>query len=189
MTTFTVGWFAGFAAFGIARGDRRVVAYLVVVGLLTFVLTRIHRRVRFTPATGWALSVCGVLHMAGGLLPGRPILYETWLVRPVVKYDQFAHFLISAVVTWCCWQVVDRWVDHRRCRPPARAFMAATMAMGFGALNELFEFLSALRFADAYVGGLSNAGWDLVFNFAGAVCAALWFALTTVERVDTLTVA
>ena len=44
---------------------------------------------------------------------------------------------------------------------------------GFGAANELFEFLSALRFADAYVGGLDNAGWDLAFNSLGGLLAAI----------------
>jgi hypothetical protein len=44
---------------------------------------------------------------------------------------------------------------------------------GFGASNELFEFLSALRFPDADVGGLENTGWDLAFNALGGVLAAI----------------
>ena len=178
---FTAAWIAGFAAFAVARGDRRVVAYLVVVGALLALLRAVHRRVRFDAALCWALSACGVLHMAGGLLPspqpGAPILYETWLVRPVLKYDQATHLLITAVVTACCWHVVGRWVDPRRCSPAARAFLAGGLAVAFGALNEVFEFLSALHFHDAYVGGLDNAGWDLVFNLTGALCAGLWCAL------------
>jgi hypothetical protein len=48
---------------------------------------------------------------------------------------------------------------------------------GFGAANELFEFLSSLRFDEAYVGGLDNAGWDLAFNAFGSMVAALWCTL------------
>lgn len=60
--------------------------------------------------------------------------------------------------------------------------LALLACWGFGAANELFEFLSSLRFADAYVGGLDNAGWDLAFNTFGSVLAAICCALYRVER-------
>ncbi len=177
----TLGWMGGFTAFAVARADRRVIAYVVVVGVLAAVAGLVHRRVGLPAPTCWALSVCGALHMAGGLVPspdaGAPIFYETWLVQPVLKYDQAVHFLTTAVLTWCCWHMVRRWLDPHRSGPGVHAALAALMAVAFGALNEIFEFVSALRFDDAFVGSLDNAGWDLVFNLGGAACAALWLAL------------
>jgi hypothetical protein len=42
---------------------------------------------------------------------------------------------------------------------------------------------SSLRFADAYVGGLDNAAWDLVFNTFGSLMAAICCALYGVDRI------
>ena len=179
--SFTASSTLLFAAFAAARGDRRVVAYVLVVAVLAGVIAAVHRRRPLTDGVLWALSICGVLHMAGGLLPspahGVPVFYETWLVPGVLKYDQLTHFVVTAVVTVACWQVVARWLDSARAGRVAHAVIAGAMGVAFGALNEVFEFLAALRFTDALVGGLDNVGWDLVFNLFGAGCACLWLVL------------
>jgi hypothetical protein len=122
-------------------------------------------------------TVAGAVHLVGGLLPspehGAPIFYETWLVPGVLKFDQAAHAFISAVVTVAVFQALGHVVDDRRAGPGVRAMIAMLVCWGFGAANELFEFLSALRFPDAYVGGLANTGWDLAFNSLGGVLAAI----------------
>lgn len=161
---------AGFTAFAVARGDRRIVAYLLVVATLAAGVHAVHRAAPLTRRLQWALAAGVTLHLAGGLVPGRPVLYETWLVEGVVKYDQAVHFTISAIVTVVAHHVLAGWLtDAPR---PLLAAMAVLAANGFGAGNEVFEFLSALRFADAFVGGFENAGWDLVFNAFGSLTAA-----------------
>jgi hypothetical protein len=45
--------------------------------------------------------------------------------------------------------------------------------MGFGALNEIVEFVATLTIPETNVGGYENTGWDLVFNFFGCVIAAI----------------
>jgi uncharacterized membrane protein YjdF len=188
-STFIATYVLLLSAFAAARGDRRVIAYVVVIGILAAVVRTVHRRAPLPEGTRWALAVCGLLHLCGGLLPsptdGAPIFYETWLVPGVLKYDQLTHFVVSAVVTLACWQLLTRWFDPDRAGPVVHAFVAATMGVAFGAGNEVFEFLSALRFPDAYVGGLDNAGWDLVFNLFGAASAALWLALAATPRAVT----
>ena len=171
------GQVAAVVGFGIARGNRRVVAYLIVWSLLALLVRAGHRRWPLPRATLIALTVAGAVHLAGGLLPspeqGAPIFYETWLVPGVLKFDQAAHAFISAVVTVAVFQALGHVVDDKRAGPGVRAILAMLVCWGFGASNELFEFLSALRFADAYVGGLDNTGWDLAFNALGGVLAAI----------------
>lgn len=171
------GQAAAVIGFGVARGNRRVIAYLIVWSLLALLIRAGHRRWPLPKATLIALTVAGAVHLAGGLLPspeqGAPIFYETWLVPGVLKFDQAAHAFISAVVTVAVFQVLGHVVDDGRAGPGLRAILAMLVCWGFGAANELFEFLSALRFADAYVGGLDNAGWDLAFNVVGGVLAAI----------------
>ena len=86
---FTAGYLVLFGAWCAARGDRRFLAYLVVVGGLALALRRAHRVARFSPALCGALAACGLLHICGGLLPspdrGAPVLYETRLVPELVK--------------------------------------------------------------------------------------------------------
>ena len=175
----------GFTAFAAARGDRRVLAYLVVITVLGTVTRAVHRRIPLPLAIRWGLAVAAVAHLAGGLLPSpdphAPVLYETWLVAGLLKYDQAVHFGVSAVVTAACFSVLGHLFDANS-GPGVRAAVAAVMGAGLGAGNEVFEFLAALRYADAFVGGLDNVGWDLVFNLAGAVSAALWLGLRRPDR-------
>jgi putative membrane protein len=182
-TRATVAVAAGFAAFAASRHDRRIVAYLLVVAALGLVARLVHRRARPLPSgLQWALSASAALHLLGGLAPsptaGAPVFYETWLVTGVLKYDQLVHFTISAVLTAVAFHVLGAWLGEQRCPHAVRASLAALVALGFGAGNEVFEFLSALRFHDAFVGGLDNAGWDLVFDAFGSACAAVVLAAT-----------
>ncbi len=179
-TWFTIviaGQLAAATGFSVGRGSRRIVAYLIVWSVLALLVRAGHRRWPLPRATLAALAVAGGLHLAGGLLPspepGSPILYETWLLPGVLKFDQAAHAAISAVVTVALFQVLGHCMDPRRAGPVPRALLALVACWGFGAANELFEFLSSLRFTDAYVGGFDNAGWDLVFNTFGSVLAAI----------------
>lgn len=179
---FTAGYVVAFAVLSAFRGDRRILAYLVVVGGVAAALRRAHRAARFSPALCGALALCGLLHMSGGLLPsptdGVPVLYETWVVPELVKFDQLVHFATSAVLTVAMWQLLARWADPVRCGPWARALLAVLASLGWGALNEGFEFLSSLRFEN-FVGGLDNTGWDLVFNAFGALTTGVWLACST----------
>jgi hypothetical protein len=164
---FTLAYATAFAAFSASRGDRRVIAYLLVLAAGTAIASRFHLPAR----DQWALSACGALHLAGGLLPGHPVFYETWLVEHVVKYDQLVHFTVTATLT-----VAARHVT--RSTPKA---IAIALLCGVG--NELFEAASSLRFTDAYIGGWSNATWDLIFNFFGACSAAAYMSDKAIRRV------
>ena len=84
---------------------------------------------------------------------------------------------MSGVVTLAAFQVLGHLLDPDRAPAGVRALLAMLVAWGFGAANELFEFLSALRFDDSYAGDLTNAGWDLAFNTAGSITAAICCAV------------
>jgi hypothetical protein len=91
---------------------------------------------------------------------------------------------MSGVVTLAAFQLLDHLLDPERAPAGVRALLAMLVAWGFGAANELFEFLSGLRFDDSYAGDLTNAGWDLAFNTAGSATVALacWLLATTPSR-------
>ncbi|MEY2570293.1 MAG: hypothetical protein QOE63_643 [Acidimicrobiaceae bacterium] len=179
ITILTGGAIASFAAFGIARGDHRVWAYLVVTSVLVTATIVVDRRVRFSAPVLGVLCSAMVLHLSGGLLPGpnEAILYDQWLVPGVLKYDQLVHFINCAALALACFVVLRRWL-RPGIAPAGPAFAAAAMACGLGAVNEVFEYLASLLFHDLDVGGYDNTGWDLVFNLAGALTMATWLALS-----------
>ncbi|MFY7874520.1 MAG: hypothetical protein ACOVQM_03685, partial [Pirellula sp.] len=51
--------------------------------------------------------------------------------------------------------------------------------MGFGALNEVIEFIAVLTIPNTNVGGYENTGWDLVFNLIGCLTASIMIRMTS----------
>ncbi len=55
--------------------------------------------------------------------------------------------------------------------------LVAAAGMGFGAMNEVVEFIATLTMPETNVGGYINTGWDLVSNLTGCTLAALLIRL------------
>jgi len=166
-------------------GNREFVFYLAVMAVLIGLIFWVHRRINLTTLTLWALSLWGLMHMAGGLLtlpagwpyhPPSPVLYNAWLIPGYFKYDQFVHAFGFAVTTWVCFQGL-RAIGRAHgivLQPTLGALTLSAMAgMGFGATNEIIEFIAVLLIPNTNVGGYINTGWDLVANACGCLIAAL----------------
>lgn len=164
----------GVAAF--ARDDTaRLRPYLQVVIVLVAVTALADRAAHFSPAMVWALTSVVLVHLAGGLLPplgDAPTFYETWIVDGLLKFDQLAHGYGTGVLTVASARLVVGLLGPATRRGWALAFVAALMACGLGALNELIEFLFGLDNPNLHAGGMENTGWDLAFNLAGAIVGA-----------------
>lgn len=182
---FTVAYMilATLAAF--MRGNQEFIFYIAVVVVLIGAVLLVHRRVCLSQAALWALSLWGLAHMMGGLVPvpeGWPIngdvrvLYSLWLVPGRLKYDHIVHAYGFGVTTWVCWQgmrSVVRQFTPRVVPTFGLMILAAAAGLGFGALNEVVEFAATLLVPETNVGGYVNTGWDLVSNTCGATVAAV----------------
>jgi hypothetical protein len=170
----------------VVQGNREFIFYIVVMVVLIGVMSLVHSRVRLTTALLWAFSVWGLAHMAGGLCPlpaGWPyngdhvVLYSLWLIPERLKYDQIVHAYGFGVTTWLCWHILRnglRQPDGSALRPTfGMLVLCAAAGMGFGALNEVIEFIAVLTLPNTNVGGYENTGWDLVANLVGTIIAAL----------------
>lgn len=181
---FTGLYIAMAATFALARGNQEFLLYIVVMLVLVGVVWLVHRVVVLSPAVLWGLSIWGLLHMAGGLLPlprAWPIdgdirvLYSLWLIPERLKYDHIVHAYGFGVATWVCWQGIRSAIVRRNGQAvPTGGLMvlAALAGMGLGASNEIVEFVVTLLVPETNVGGYVNTGWDLVANLVGAVTAA-----------------
>ena len=180
------GVVGAFVATGLVRGDQRVWPYLTVVLVVTAIVAIADAPVGLSDAALWLLVLTGTLHLCGGLLPDPTnaggVLYETWLVPGALRFDQAVHAIGSVAATVGAWQVLGTWLDLDRAPARTHAFMAALAGLGKGAVNEVFEFLVAVRLPNPHVGGFENTGWDLVFDVAGCAAAAFFLVWSRARR-------
>lgn len=186
---FTLLYMAAAAAGIVLTGNREFLLYLGVMGLFVVLVGYLHLRIGLTPGTLWCLSLWGLLHMVGGLVPlpaGWPydgphaVFYSLWLVPGRLKYDMVVHAFGFGVTTWVCWQGYGAAVRKSGGDPRPTAgplVLCAAAGMGFGALNEVVEFAASRTLPDTNVGGYVNTGWDLVFNLLGSAAVALAIGL------------
>jgi hypothetical protein len=129
-------------------------------------------RRRYSAPVLWGLALWGALHMAGGMIPvpGGRVLYNVWLL-PFVRFDHVVHAIGFGFAGIAFWESVRHTFDLRLASGAAIAMMGG---LGFGALNEMVEFLITRMVPDTNIGEFENTGWDLVANTIGAGAAALW---------------
>jgi len=189
-----VGGFTGLylvaaAAFALLSGNGEFVFYIVIMLVLCGAVGLVHWRVRLPVPLLWGLSVWGLLHMGGGLIPipesmavdgPNRVLYSLWIVEDYLKYDQAVHAYGFGVATWVCWFGIRRAFEARAGggRPGfGMLFMAGLGGMGLGALNEVVEFAATRMLESTNVGGYVNTGWDLVSNMVGCILACVAISL------------
>ncbi|MFT5467050.1 MAG: putative membrane protein YjdF [Verrucomicrobiales bacterium] len=166
--------------------NREFVFYIVVMVVLIAVIAFVNWRAQLPNGILWGLSIWGLLHMAGGLIPlpeGWPyhgenaVLYSWWILPELLKYDQIIHAYGFGLMTILCWDALRTGVqraDGVELRPTLGLMtLCAAAGVGFGALNEVIEFIAVLTIPNTNVGGYDNTGWDLVANLVGAITAVV----------------
>ena len=123
----------------------------------------------------------GLLHLPDGWpMENGSVLYNLWLIPGLLKYDQLVHAYGFGITTWLCWQALSVGIARvSKIRPtPTIGLMVLCAAggMGFGAFNEVVEFVATLTIPKTNVGGYVNTGWDLVANLVGCGLAAILIA-------------
>lgn len=188
VVVFTLGYMALAVAGAIRTGNKEFIFYIAVMVVLIGLVLEVHRRVGLSAGLLWCLSVWGAAHMAGGLVAvpeswpingEQRVLYSWWLIPERLKYDQVVHAFGFGATTWMCWQGLASVIhelkgDSRPIEPTLGLLtLCAAAGMGFGAMNEVIEFVATLLVPKTNVGGYVNTGWDLVSNLVGCLIAAV----------------
>lgn len=199
---FTAAYLLAAAIAALISGNGEFVFYLVVMLLLVAAVYAIDRRVHLSIGLLAALTGWGAMHMAGGLVPvpeswpingDQRVLYSWWIVPFVyggggaveygLRYDHATHAYGFGVTAWACWQGLCATIpsamsqagqaDNLAIQPTAgRLTLCFAAALGFGALNEVVEFI-ATTLGPTNVGGYTNTGYDLISNTVGAAIAVV----------------
>lgn len=182
---FTLVYLVVATVVGATRRNYEFLGYVAWMLVLVAVVWRVHVGVGLSRGALWGLSLWGLAHMIGGLVPapaGWPtsgegqVVYSVWIVPDRIKYDHVVHALGFGVTTWVCWQGLRHALARagQATRPMAGLLLLTWVAgLGFGALNELVEFVATLLIPETNVGGYRNTGWDLVANAVGATIAII----------------
>ena len=169
----------------LSGGKMEFVLYVAVMGILLIPILVLHHRVKLHPAALWGLSLWGLAHMCGGLVEvpeswptagDSRVLYNWWIIPERLKFDQAVHAFGFGLTTWICWQALYwSFLTQKVTIKPTFGLLTLCVAagMGFGAFNEVVEFIATLTVPETNVGGYINTGWDLVSNLAGSVIAAV----------------
>jgi len=184
LIVFTMSYVLGAAARALAVGNDEFLLYLGQMVLLIVLILWAHARARFSPGVLWGLSIWGLLHMAGGLVPvpvehaqtepgaESAVLYSLWLIDGRLKYDNVVHAYGFFMATMACWQALRRYLGQRTRPGLAFAVILASAGMGLGSVNEIIEFIASELFPENNVGGYRNNSIDLIYNAVGAVLAS-----------------
>lgn len=174
----TLSYTAIFGAIFLSAGNNEFLWYVVTLLILVGIVAVGQRKAEFPAWILWALSLWGLVHMAGGGVPVDGSVLYAHVVLTVyaagefvfLRYDQIVHFYGFAVTALVLWHLLRRHF-------PVMAGTASLLvfpvlgAMGLGAVNEIIEFIAVVVFPNTNVGGYINTALDLVFNAAGAVFA------------------
>ena len=171
-------------------GNGELTFYIAVMVGLIAVVWGIERVVQLSMGALWCLSIWGLAHLIGGLVPApegwpvvapeHPVVYKAWLIPGRLRYDHIVHVLGSALITWVCWQGLGAAMRTRGAEAsPTVGLLGLTAAasIGLGALNEVVEFAATLLVPETTVGGYRNTGGDLVANVLGATIAVVMIRL------------
>ena len=190
MIAFTLTYSLAASLFAILRGNSEFVIYILVMLVIVVAIWRVSINVNLSRGVLWALSIWGLAHMLGGLMPipehwlhsgNGAVLYNLWLLPDLLKYDQLVHAYGFGTTTFVFWESISAIMARSSKVRPQPTFglllIAVAAALGMGALNEIVEFVTTLFVENTNVGDYNNTGWDLVFNMIGASLAAIWIRL------------
>lgn len=167
---------AGFSAYFLQQQNYEFILYVsIIIIILTLILATQHKTKLSNLSLG-LLSTWGLLHMSGGSLQiNNDVLYNLILIPihndlQILKFDQFVHAFGFGTMTLVSYELIKPFIKNFQPRFYLITIMAAC---GFGALNEIIEFIATLISPETNVGGYINTSLDLCFNLIGALIAII----------------
>lgn len=167
----------GFGSLFLGRLNYEFVIYVAVIAVLLTVVTATFTRIDYSLPTLIGLTIWSGMHLAGGGLQiGDGRLYDVILFPmsqslPIFRYDQLVHMFGFGTCTLLSYDLLKKSLSDFVANPIALRIVLVMAGVGFGALNEVVEFLVTLIVPSSGVGGYENTALDLCSNLIGALLA------------------
>ncbi len=180
---------ASFAVLMIFEKNYEFMFYLAVIIGIFFLIYKSNDKIYYPNSVLWGLTIWDFLHLAGGTIRvGDDVLYNLMILKLVgepyniLKYDQVVHFFGFFVATIVLYRILKTILAKDIKGRIALSIVVVAGGLGFGALNEIFEFIATV-IANTNVGGYENTGLDLISDLIGSI-AALPYVLKDAKRKD-----
>ena len=153
--------------------------YVATILLYIFLIGISLKKIKYQNSTFIFLTIWSFLHMAGGgLTVNGTRLYDLMLIPifnnlQILKYDQAVHVFGFFTATLLGFDLLKDYLKNNK-KGMTLNIILVMVGMGFGALNEILEFLSGFFDGHEGVGGYMNTSLDLCFNFIGSVIAVFY---------------
>lgn len=170
----------GFGSQFVGRENYEFLIYVAVIVVLLSIVAITYPSIRYSIATLAGLTIWSGLHLAGGGVPvadGR--LYDTilWPISsqlPIFRYDQMVHIVGFGSCTLLSFDLLKSSLVATPDNRIALGIVVVMSGAGWGALNEILEFLVTLVVPQSGVGGYQNTALDLCSNLVGALLVMPW---------------
>jgi hypothetical protein len=172
--------------FGVRFLARQNFEFLIYIGVILFFLGVIGitlRKIDYTTGSLIGLTVWAAMHLAGGgIAIGDGVLYDLILIPvsktwPILRYDQLVHIWGFGSATVVLFDVLRSVAPKPLNKPVATGILLVMGGLGFGALNEIVEFIVSSSIPESGVGGYLNTSLDLCANLIGALLALVYIRL------------
>ena len=160
--------------------------FLIYIGVIIFffgLLLYAHSKVGFSYMLLWLLSLWSFFHMAGWGLEYNWVIWYKQILLPisetysVLKYDQVIHAFWFFTATILAYEIIKKKLKN----PKIWFWLWLILVMawcGFGASNEVIEFIVDQSLPESGVGGYINTSVDLVSNLVWATTAVFFLKLS-----------
>jgi uncharacterized membrane protein YjdF len=175
LTNIFIFWYMKLFLFYAALINNLEFIFYILIYSLPIVLLNIKAKKFLTKyfLIYFAFSIFLVVHLVGGIINiGEVKLYDYYLLG-LVRYDWFVHTIGGFLSALVAYDILERFFEHKRVTKLALFLIIVGFASGFGAFNEILEFMAVI-FLDAgrTVGDYQNNATDLVNNLVGASIAS-----------------
>lgn len=189
VVVFTLLYQSALASWAITQNNYEFLYYSAIQLGFAALLYFAHKRIHYSINLLWLLSLWGLIHLAGGLVHVPESWVEAGTSRSLqdlkvisnLSYQHIEHFYGFFLVTWVSWQTLCSIIHTRYQRRLMPSFgllvLCATSSMGYGAFNELAEFLATKIIAETQITGYQDTSWDMVANAAGVFFASITIKL------------
>lgn len=165
----------GFSIHFLQQQNYEFILYVSIILIILGIILKTQKSTKLSNTSLSLLSIWGLMHMSGGSLQIQgDVLYNLILIPisetyKIFKYDQLVHAFGFGTMTLVSYELMRPYIKKFTPRFYLLIIMAAC---GFGALNEIIEFIATVISPSTNVGGYINTSLDLVFNLIGATVAS-----------------
>lgn len=151
------------------------VAYVGVMFFFIWLILHSYEKIKYSQMTLWGLSIWGFFHMAGGCFYYNGVRWYSTILIPIsekyeiFRYDQAIHIFGFFVATLIAYEVIKTKLKSPKLTGFGLALIIAMAGLGFGAMNEIIEFIITVILPETGVGGYLNTSLDLVSDLIGAI--------------------